>query len=228
MELPEAAAKEYQRKNYGKNTDARLKRAAAALRAVHVPVAQVAKWLCISPNAVLEAERENSDEVVTIKEKTAQRWEIVQLMCSEELIKRLQEEPDKVKFSELGLTGGIAGTKALEARGEATAIVEHRQAISVDDVLAKMKAAGSAIDVQTSVSDGVSAVSGGSLGAGCSAGRVPGDLEHQKAADPASFSDLSNSAKGAGGGCAVSTGVGHVDGLASENLNTNGSDRDDD
>lgn len=221
MELPPAVVEEFRRKNYGAHTDDKVKRVAARLRGLEVPVRQVAEWLQISPNTVLQAERELPEQVVTLKEKTARRWEIVQLMCAEELISRLQEEPGKVKFSELGLTGGIAGTKALEARGEATAIVEHRQAISVEDVMEKMKAARASIDVQSSVSSRDAQQISGSPGDGCADGCISGALDPSKATTADDFAEASKTDQGGGGGVAVSTGSGVDDGLASENLNTN-------
>lgn len=221
MDLPEAVMEEVTRRGYGRHTDERIKRAAARLRGLAVPVRQVAEWLGISPNTVLEAERECPDQVVTLREKTARRWELVQLMCAEELTKRLQEDPTKIKFAELGLTGGIAATKAAEARGEATQIVEHRQAISVDDVLAKMRAAKAAIDVQSSVSGQVPEQIAGSQDDGCADGCISGDLGPDKGTNGDDSQPAPEIAQRGGGGVAVSTGGGVDDGLASENLNTN-------
>lgn len=121
----------------GKMTDQGLKEAIVRLRGSGVPVRTVCQALKCSPHTVQVAEREHPELMATVKERTAQAWELVQTMCAEGLIERLQA--GALKPGEMGLTGGIAGTKAAELRGEATVRVSVEVLPSAEEMEERAK-----------------------------------------------------------------------------------------
>lgn len=157
MQLPEPVAAMVRAVNYGRCTDERLKAAVCAMRGAGVPVRLVCETLGVSAHLVQAAERDHPELLATLKERRAQRWELVETLATEGQIESLLA--GQMKPGEMGLAGGIAATKQAEIRGEATMTIDvnlHLPAATGEDFRARVEAlrarARGSIDISSSVS----------------------------------------------------------------------------
>lgn len=125
--LPEEVADQVRAVERGRLTDERLREAIVRLRGAGVSIRVVCQALGVHAEVVSLAEREDPELVSTLKERRARAWELVESMCAEGLVEAIQA--GKLPPGQMGLTGGIAGTKAAEARGQSP--VEHRHEVRI-------------------------------------------------------------------------------------------------
>ncbi len=212
--LPVAVQEQARAVERGKFLDERLRLAIIRLRGSGVSIRRVCESLGVHPKVVQAAELSDPELLSTGKERQATAWDLVQALAAEELAEKILR--GEVKPGEMGLVGGIAGTKSAELRGEATVRVEVTHRVPTrEEILDRMKRAR-VIDVDSeSESDGKAQFHGQIGGShGVSAGVSAGDLSSSPLGTPATVAGLGGgvaagavAGEGAGGGCAAAGGV---------------------
>ncbi len=211
--LPVAVQEQARAVERGKFLDERLRLAIIRLRGSGVSIRRVCESLGVHPKVVQAAELSDPELLSTGKERQATAWDLVAALAAEELAEKIMRGEEQ--GGEMGLVGGIAGTKSADLRGEATVRVEVTHRVPTrEEIMERMKRV-KVIEVGSeSESDGKAQFLGqigGSHGAG--AGVSAEDLSPAALGTPATVAGLGGAAagavagEGAGGGCAASGGV---------------------
>ncbi len=113
------------------------------------PVTRIAKEEKCSPDTIMAIAKREKKSIDAVNELTAGLTAFAAQACVMKLIEKL--EADQIPVGVLPIATGILIDKARAYSGEATAVIEHRKSVSIEDVrkeLEEMKKDAIEIDIK--------------------------------------------------------------------------------